>query len=70
MQVTTTTIKSPMGSKFGKILLGHGELAAIELLGKAQWTYSDHSSEFTFGSIFFILAGNKDNHKSLDKFEF
>ena len=30
----------------------------------------DHSSAFIFKWIFFFLAGNKDNHKSLDEFEF
>ena len=30
----------------------------------------DPSSAFILGWIFFILAGNKTNHKSLDKFEF
>ena len=30
----------------------------------------DHSSVFIFDWMFFILAGNKDNHKSLDEFEF
>ena len=29
----------------------------------------DHSSAFIFDLIFFILAGNKVNHKSLDEFE-
>ena len=30
----------------------------------------DYSSAFVFGWIFFILASNKDNHKSLNEFEF
>ena len=29
-----------------------------------------HSSAFIFDLIFFIPAGNKDNHKSLDEFDF
>ena len=28
----------------------------------------DHSSSFIFDWIFFILAGNKDNHKMLEEF--
>ena len=31
--------------------------------------YCDHSSTFIFAWIFFILAGNKDNHKITDRFE-
>ena len=30
----------------------------------------DHSSAFIFDLIFLILASNKDNHKSLDEFDF
>ena len=30
----------------------------------------DHSSAFNIGWNFFILAGNKDNNKSLDVIEF
>ena len=30
----------------------------------------DRSSAFMFELIFFFLAGNKDNHKKLDEFEF
>ena len=30
----------------------------------------DHSSAFNFKLIFFILADNKNNYKSLDEFEF
>ena len=29
-----------------------------------------HSSAFIFGRIFFILAGNEDNHNISDEFEF
>ena len=35
LQVTKTTIKSGMGSKFGKIGLGTYELPALELLEKS-----------------------------------
>ena len=30
----------------------------------------EHSSAFIFDLIFFVPAGNKDMHKSLDEFEF
>ena len=30
----------------------------------------DHSSDFIFEVIIFILADKKDNYKSLDEFEF
>ena len=32
--------------------------------------FCDHSSAFIFKRSFFILAGNKDSHNSLDEFEF
>ena len=35
LQVTRTTIKSQRGSKFGRILLGTYELAALERLEKS-----------------------------------
>ena len=35
LQVTRTTIKSQSGSKFGRILLGTYELAALERLEKS-----------------------------------
>ena len=34
------------------------------------WPGSMESSAFSFGWIFIILAGNKDNYKSMDEFEF
>ena len=35
-----------------------------------QWGKScDHSSSFIFDWLFFILAGNKDNHNILDEFK-
>ena len=40
LQVTRTTIKSQMGSKFGKIGPGTYELAALELLEKSPWIYN------------------------------
>ena len=40
LQVTRTTIKSRMGSKFGKIGPGTYELAALERLEKSPSTYN------------------------------
>ena len=40
LQVTRTTIKSRVGSKFGKIGPGTYELAALEHLEKSSWTYN------------------------------
>ena len=39
LQVKRTTIKSRMGSKFGKIRPGTYKLAALERLEKSPWTY-------------------------------
>ena len=39
LQVTRTTIKSRMGSNFGKIGPGTYELAALERLEKSPYTY-------------------------------
>ena len=56
LQVTRATIKSQMGSKFGKIGLGTEEKKiSIDL----SWEKCcDHSSAFFFKLIFFILTGN------------
>ena len=75
LQVTRTTIKFWMGSIFGKIRSGTNELAALECLEKSPLTYKwekccDYYSAFIFVWIFFILAGNKTNHKSLYEIEF
>ena len=78
LQVTRTTIISQMGSKFGRIPPGTirtDELAAFECLGKIpvglQWEKCcDHSSALISEWIFFIFAGNKINHISMDEFEF
>ena len=40
LQVTRTTIKSRMGSKYGKIRTGTYELAALESLEKSPYTYN------------------------------
>ena len=40
LQVTRTTIKSRMGSKFGRIRPGTYELAALERLEKSPYTYN------------------------------
>ena len=74
LEVTRTTIKSGMGSKFSKIRQGSAELASLERLEKSQDLYwekcCEHSIAIILGWIFFILAGNKTNHKSSDEFEF
>ena len=71
LQVTWTSIKFQMGSKFSMIQPGTAELAALELLENPhRLNCCDHCSAFIFVWILFILAGNKDNQKSLDKFEF
>ena len=68
LQVTSSTIKSWMGSKFVQIRSWTAEVAALERLEKSPYTYNwrnvVHSSAFIFGWIFFILAGNKDNYNS------
>ena len=51
------------------------ELAAFERLKKIpidlRWEkYCDHASTFIFDWNFFILAGHKDMHKSLNELEF
>ena len=69
LQVTSTTIISPTGLKFSEIQPGTAELAALEHLEKWEKCY-EHSSAFIFGWIFIILAGDKENHKSLDEIEF
>ena len=52
------------------------ELAAIERLKKIPQTYNGENlvstldSSFIFDWIFFILAGNEDNYKILDEFDY
>ena len=75
LQVTRTTIKSRMSSKFGQIQPWTAELAALERLKKIpidlQWNKCcDHSSTLIFDWNFFILAENKNTHESLSEFEF
>ena len=64
-----------MSSKFGKIRPWITELAALERLEKKSHRLIIEkmtSSHFFAIShlILFILAGNKDMHKSLDEFKF
>ena len=63
-----------MGLKFHKFGSETAELAALEHLEKfhyLQWEKCfDNSGDFSFEQNFFLLAGIKDNHKSLDEFEF
>ena len=53
LQVTRTVIKTWMGSKFGKIILGSTELAATERLVKSPKTYNCRSVVSTLVSSFF-----------------
>ena len=75
LQVTRTTIRSRVSSNFGQIRPWTAELDAIERLKKIaidlqREKYCEHSSAFVLDLIFFVLAGNKNMHKSLDEFEF
>ena len=75
LQVSRTVIKAWMGLKFSKIGPGSTELAALERLKKfsvvLQWEKCcEHSGAFIFEWIFTFLAGNNNNHKSLNEFEF
>ena len=49
---------------------GTYELAALERLEKSPQTYNGRNVVTIFGWIFFILAGDKTNHKNSDEFEF
>ena len=69
LQIRRTTIKARMSLNFVKIPSPIIELAPLEYL-KIDGYCCDHSSAFNFDWIFFILLGNKDNHKGLDEFEF
>ena len=75
LQVTRTTVGSRMSSNFGQIRPWTAVLDAIEHLKKIaidlqREKYCEHSSAFIFDLIFFVPAGNKDMHKSLNEFEF
>ena len=71
LQVTRTSIISRENSNFGQIRSRTAELAALERLKNSHRLITCyHSSSFIFDWIFFILAGNEDNYKSLDEFEF
>ena len=63
-----------MSSSFGQIQRQAAELASLERLKipiDLQWEKScAHSSTFIFALIVFILAGNKDMHKSLNELNF
>ena len=67
LQVTRTGIKSQRSSNSGHIRLG------IDFGVTYPWapqTYCGLSSAFSFDRILFKLAGNQDEHKILDKFDF
>ena len=77
LEVTRIAVTSRMSLNFGQVRPQIAELAALERLEKSPWTYNgkknvvaSHSSAFIFHWIFFILAGNKDNHYVSDGFEF
>ena len=75
LEVTRTAITSRTSSKFGRIGPRTGELAVFECLEKSLYTNSgekfcDHSNPFILDCIIFILAGDKEMHKSLDEFKF
>ena len=53
LQVTRTTIKSRMGSKFGRIGPGTYELAALERLEKSPLTYRGRNVVTTLVPSFF-----------------
>ena len=69
LQVTRITTISWMSLNFVQIRPLTAELSALECL-KNQYLCCGHSSIFVFQWIFFILAGNKDNHNILDEFKF
>ena len=64
LQIKRIYMKAWMSSNFGQILPPTLELSALACLKNCE-----HSSAFIFDWIFFIFAGNEDNHKVLDKFE-
>ena len=68
-----TTIRSRTSFKFGKIRPGITELAAIERMEKFSYTYNGRNVVTTLvpllNRIFFILAGNEENHRTSDEFE-
>ena len=69
LQATRTSLKSWMSLNIGYIPPPTTELAALECL-KIDAQCCDHSCVFIFDCNFFILAGNQDNHKSFNEFEF
>ena len=75
LQVTRTTVKSRMGSKFGRIRPGTYELAALERLEKSPYTYNGKDvvttlvPSFLDGSSSFSQI-TRPTIKSLGGFEF
>ena len=65
-----------MSLKIGPIRLRTAEFTALDCLTKIPYTYNGRNvvitldSTFIFDWIFFILAGNEDNHKRLREVEF
>ena len=63
-------IISRKSSKFGKIGPKTAELVALERLENPHKDENVvNTNAFIFDQIFFIIAGNSDNHKSMDEFE-
>ena len=67
--------RTQRSSNFGPIRQRTAELVAIECQNKIPKELSlerccQNPCAFIFDWIFFILAGNEDNYKSLDEFEF
>ena len=75
LQVTRTTIKSPMSSKFCQIRPRSAELAALEHLEKSSKTYNGRNvvntpATFLIGSSSFFLSSKRTRIKPLLSLDF
>ena len=68
VQIRSTSIKAWVNLNFAKIPSPIMELAALEPLRNWWIMLWPLLGALIFYWIFFIVAGNKDNHKSLDEF--
>ena len=59
-------MKTWMSSNFGQIPPPNPELAALVRL-KKDVSCCEYSSAYMFDQMFFIFAGNKNNHKVSDE---
>ena len=66
LQVTRTYMKAWTSSNFNQIPPPTPELSALARLKNC----CKHSSAYIFDWIFFIFAGNEDNHQVWTEFEF